>query len=138
MTPAVLQERGSRIIWRWCVAYTSIAPREHRERRRSELIDHLYESQQTGQPQRAVLGAALAGAADDVSWSLQLGLLRLVRSFLTPVPYLIAAGVLPVQAAFYWGNKTGNSAHVATGISEIAAAACLALAGSIYLLRRRH
>ena len=138
MTPAVLDARSSRLVWRWCVAYTAIAPRDQRDRRRSELIDHLYESQRAGQSQRAVLGAALAGVADDVSWSVRLGALRVLRSFLTPLPYLIAAGILPVQAAFYWSNQTGHGADVATGISEIAAVACLALAGSIHLLRRRH
>jgi len=138
MTPTVLDARSSRLVWRWCVAYTSIAPRDQRERRRTELIDHLYESQRAGQAQRAVLAAALAGAADDVSWSARLGVLRMLRSFLTPVPYLVAAGALPVWAAFYWGSQNGHGAHVATGISEISAVGCLAVAGSIYLLRRRH
>jgi hypothetical protein len=137
MTPTVLHARSSRLVWRWCVAYTSIAPRDQRERRRAELIHHLYESQQAGQPQRAVLGAALAGAADDVSWSVRLGVLRVLRSFLTPLPYLIAAGILPVWAAFYWGNQNGAGAHVATGVSELTAVGCLAIAGSIHLLRRR-
>src|ERR1044071_6425032 len=109
MTAPPLTARTSRMIWRWCVAYTVLAPREQRERRRDEILDHLFESERVGHRARSVLAAALAGLADDVSWASGVGLKRFARSFLTPVPYLVAAAVLPIQAAFYWGNRTGNS-----------------------------
>ncbi|HJQ43927.1 MAG TPA: hypothetical protein VJ831_12640 [Jatrophihabitantaceae bacterium] len=135
---STLDARTSRLVWRWCVAYTAMAPRDQRDRRRIELQDHLHESERAGHRGRSVLRAAAAGVPDDLTWSFGLGVMRLLRAFLTPVPYLVAATILPIQAAFYWGNRTGNSAHVATGISELAAVGCLALAGTAYLLRRRH
>lgn len=131
-----LDARASKMVWLWCVAYTTLVPREQRERRRIELRDHLHESERAGHRSRAVLGAALAGAADDVSWSCGLGLRRVARSFLTPLPYLVAAAILPVQGAFYWGARTGHTADLGKSISELAAAACLALAGLTWLVRR--
>ena len=135
MTTA-FEGRTSRVIWRWCVAYTAMAPREQRERRRIELSDHLRESERAGHRQRAVLGAAVAGIPDDVTWSFRLGLARLMRSFLTPVPYLVVAAILPVQGGFYWGNRSGHLAHVMMGVSSIGAAGCLALAALVWFVRR--
>jgi hypothetical protein len=131
-----LDARTSRMVWLWCVAYTTLVPREQRERRRIELRGHLHESERAGRGGRAVLGAAVAGIPDDVSWSFGLGLRRLARSFLTPLPYLVAAAILPVQGAFYWGARSGHIADVGKGISEVAAVACLALAGLAWLVRR--
>jgi hypothetical protein len=136
-TQVVLTERARRAVWRWCIVYTALAPREQRDRRRTELAGHLYESQRAGQAGRQVVGAALAGAVDDVSWCVHLGIRRVLRAFGTPVPYLVLAGILPVQGAFYWGAQSGRVAHLGKSVSELAALACLLLAGSVHLLRSR-
>lgn len=93
-----LRHRSSRLLWLWCVAYTSVTPREVRSRRRAELQSHLWESEHAGLAPRSVMAAALRGALDDLTWTLGRGALGLARSFLTPTPYVVLAALMPIQA----------------------------------------
>lgn len=133
----LLSARSSRLVWRWCIAYTALAPAERRERRRAELHSHLWESEAAGQPRGAVLRAAARGAGSDLGWATAHSLRRLLRAMASPTPYLALAAALPIQAAFAWNAASDHTANLARGSSELAAVACLLIAGSLYL-RRRH
>jgi hypothetical protein len=132
-----LQARSTRVAWTWCLIYTAALPRAERLRRREEIRCHLWESEHVGLRPAAVLRACLRGIADDVSWAVGLGARRLGRALLTPTPYFVLAAVLVLQGAFYWGSRTGRAHSFGTGISELAAVACLLAAGATYYARRR-
>jgi hypothetical protein len=122
--------------WLWCVAYTSVAPAESRERRRGEIRSHLWESEQMRLPPFAVGWAALRGAGSDLLWALTCGVPRLVRSFATPTPYVALAPVFPIQAWIVSSLTAGVTANVAENIGAAGGAAMLAVAGLVWLARR--
>jgi hypothetical protein len=127
--------RASRVAWLWCVAYTAVAPRESRERRRGEIHSHLWESERARLSPVAVGWAALRGCGSDLAWALTCGVPQLVRSFATPTPYVVLAPALPVQASIVSAFTVG-SAHVAESIGAFGGAAMLLVAGLIWLARR--
>lgn len=136
-TPAAQMHWSTVVVWRWCVAYTALTPKEARERRRQEMRSHLWESSRAGESAAALLGAALRGLGSDLSWAVGHGVPGLVRSFGTPTPYVALAPVFPVQAWIVSAvAASGSTAHVAEGLGSIGGGAMLAVAGLVWLLRR--
>ena len=128
--------RASRIAWLWCVAYTSVAPPDRRERRRGEIRSHLWESEQACLPPLAVAWAALRGAGSDLLWAVTCGVPQLVRSFATPTPYVVLAPAFPVQAWIVSSLTAGSTAHFFESLGAAGGGALLAIAGLIWLARR--
>lgn len=128
--------RASRLVWMWCVAYTSIAPRESRERRRGEIRSHLWESEQATLRPAAVMLAAIRGSGSDLVWSLSRGVPQLVRSFATPTPYVALAPAFPIQGWLVSAVTVGSTAHFAESLGALGGGAMLAIAGLIWLVRR--
>lgn len=128
--------RSSRLVWLWCVAYTAVAPREWRERRRGELRSHLWESERARVSPTAVAVAALRGAGSDVAWALARGGPQLARSFGTPTPYVVLAPAFPIQAWIVSSMTVGATAHVAESLGAIGGAVMLLVAGLMWLARR--
>ena len=126
----------TRVAWLWCVAYTAVAPRDSRERRRGEIRSHLWESQHAQLSARAIAWAALRGAGSDLAWALTRGVPQLLRSFGTPTPYVVLAPVFPIQAWIVSALAVGRTAHVAEGLGAVGGAAMLVLAGLVWLARR--
>ena len=126
----------TRVAWLWCVAYSSVAPRESRERRRGEIRSHLWESQHARLSSRAIGWAAARGAGSDLVWAVTCGVPRLVRSFGTPTPYIALAPVFPIQAWVVSSLAVGSTAHLAEGIGAIGGGVMLAVAGLVWLARR--
>lgn len=58
----------SRAVLAWCRAYTAVVPEDARARRRDEIESHLWDARAAGVHRRAVVLAALRGAADDLRW----------------------------------------------------------------------
>lgn len=128
--------RASRIAWLWCVAYTSVAPRDRRERRRGEIRSHLWESEQARLSSLAVGWAAMRGAGSDLVWAVTCGLPALVRSFATPTPYVVLAPAFPIQGWIVSSLAVGSTAQVAESVGAFGGLGLLAVAGLIWLVRR--
>ena len=128
--------RASRLAWLWCVAYTSVAPRERRERRRGEIRSHLWESEQERLSPLAVARAAVRGSGSDLLWAVACGVPQLVRSFGTPSPYVVLAPAFPVQGWIVSSLTVGSTAHFAESLGAVGGGAMLAVAGLIWLARR--
>lgn len=126
----------SRVAWLWCVAYTSVAPPESRERRRGEIRSHLWESHRARLSPAAVGWAALRGAGSDLLWALTCGVPRLARSFGTPTPYIVLAPAFPIQAWIVSALTVGSTAHVAESLGAAGGGVMLAIAGLVWLVRR--
>jgi hypothetical protein len=128
--------RAGRLVWWWCVAYTSVAPRESRERRRGEMRSHLWECERARLRPAAVAFAALRGAGSDLAWAVTCGVPQLVRSFGTPTPYIVLAPLFPIQAWIVSAVTLGSTASIAEGVGSLGGGLMLALAGGVWLLRR--
>ena len=128
--------RASRIAWLWCVAYTSVAPRDRRERRRGEIHSHLWESEQARLSPLAVAWAAIRGSGSDLLWAVTCGVPQLVRSFGTPTPYVVLAPAFPLQAWIVSSVTVGSTANVAESVGAAGGGVLLAIAGLIWLARR--
>ena len=126
----------TRVAWLWCVAYTAVAPRESRERRRGEMRSHLWESEQARLSPIAIAWAALRGAGSDLVWAVTCGVPRLVRSFGTPTPYVVLAPAFPIQAWIVSSVAVGSAAHMAESIGAAGGGVMLAIAGLVWLARR--
>lgn len=137
-TPSpALTRRSSRAAWRWCVTYTSLAPRSARERRRGEIRSHLWESERAGLAGVAVLLAALRGALHDLGWAFARMLPQLGRSFGTPTPYVVLAPLFPLQAWVVSAVTVGATAHIAEATGALGGGAMLGMAGGAWLWQRR-
>ena len=128
--------RSSRVVWLWCVAYTAVAPRESRNRRRGEIRSHLWESEQAHLSSLAVLLAAARGIGADLFWAMSRGVPPLLRSFGTPTPYVALAPAFPVQGWIVSSVAATSTAHVYEALGSIGGGAMLAIAGVIWLARR--
>jgi hypothetical protein len=128
--------RASRVAWLWCVAYTAVAPRDRRERRRGEIRSHLWESEQAHLSPLAVGWAALRGVGSDLLWAVTCGVPHLVRSFATPAPYVVLAPAFPIQAWIVSSVTAGSTAQLAQSVGAAGGGALLAVAGLIWLARR--
>jgi hypothetical protein len=126
----------TRVAWIWCVAYTAVAPRDSRERRRGEIRSHLWESEQALLSPMSVAWAALRGSASDVQWAVTCGVPRLVRSFGTPTPYVALAPVFPIQAWIVSALTVGSTAHIAQTVGAGGGGIMLAIAGLVWFARR--
>jgi hypothetical protein len=133
----VLTRRSSRLVWCWCVAYTAIATPAARQRRRDELRSHHWESERAALTTTAVVAAAARGVPDDVFWACSSGLPRLVRSFGTPTPYVALAPAFPIQAWVVSALSVGTTAHLGESIGMFGGMVMLAIAGIVWLVRRR-
>lgn len=131
-----LSRRSSRAVWVWCVAYTALAAPRSRERRRGELLSHLWESEWSHIPSWRVASAAFRGAVSDVVWALSSGVPRVARSFGTPTPYVVLAPLFPVQAWIVSALTVGTSARIAEGMGAIGGGVMLLCAAMAWLLRR--
>jgi urease accessory protein UreF len=123
--------------WAWCLAFTATLPREARQRRRDEMRSHLWESREAGLATRSVGWASLRGAADDVLWAISQWARAIGRQLKTPTPYVVAAVILVVQAAFAWNAAASWLEHDVQGGSLLAAMALLVVAASVAAVRRR-
>lgn len=121
----------------WCVAYTAVTPAGYRERRRGEIRSHLWESEQMALAPAAVLVAAVRGAVPDVTWALSRLLPAVGRSFGTPAPYVVLAPLFPVEGWITSALTTGAVAHVGESVGALGGTGMLAVAGCVWLLRRR-
>ena len=128
--------RASRIAWLWCVAYTAVAPRDRRERRRGEIRSHLWESEHAHLSPLAVGWAALRGSGSDLLWAATCGVPQLIRSFATPTPYIALAPVFPIQGWIVATVATGATASFAESLGAIGGMVTLAIAGLVWLVRR--
>ena len=126
----------TRVAWLWCVAYTAVAPRDSRERRRGEIQSHLWESEHARLSSLAIVWAALRGVGSDLVWALTCGVPRLVRSFGTPTPYVALAPVFPIQAWIVSALTVGSTAHISEALGAGGGGVMLAIAGLIWLARR--
>ena len=126
----------TRVAWLWCVAYTAVAPRDSRERRRGEISSHLWESQRASLSSRAVGWAALRGVGSDLAWAVTRGVPRLVRSFGTPTPYIALAPAFPIQAWIISSLTVGSTAHIAESAGAAGGGVMLLIAGLVWLARR--
>ncbi|MCU1589444.1 MAG: hypothetical protein JWP11_700 [Frankiales bacterium] len=106
----VLAGTASRWVWRWCVVYTACVPGPRRDRRRREILSHLWESEQAAVSQREVLLAFARGIADDLAWSVAAGVGAIGRVLLTPTPYVVLAGACPIVS---WLVSAFASRHTA-------------------------
>jgi hypothetical protein len=127
---AALEHRATRLVWWWCVAYSSLTPAGPRRRRRGEIRSHLWESEAAGLHPRRVAFAAVRGAHADLAWAVIVGFGALVRSFATPTPYVVLAAIFPVQAWLGSSMSGHKSAQwfEASGLVGGLAMLCLALA----------
>jgi len=132
-----LSQPASRCVWLWCVAYTAVAPREPRGRRRDEIRSHLWESEHARLPQWVVAVAALRGIGHDVLWAATRGLPQLVRSFATPTPYVVLAPAFPIQGWIVSTLVIGHTAQVSESIGAFGGGGMLLLAGLVWLAGRR-
>jgi len=132
-----LARRSSRLVWGWCVAYTSVTPQPSRERRRDEIRSHLWESERAGLAGHRVAFAALRGALHDLGWVIGRALPALGRSFATPAPYVALAPLFPLQAWLVSALTVGATAHLAEGIGGIGGGATLTLAAVVWMFQRR-
>ena len=128
--------RASRLAWLWCVAYTAVAPRPSRERRRGEIRSHLWESEQADLSPIAVGWAAVRGAGSDLVWAVTCGVPALVRSFATPTPYVALAPAFPIQGWIVSSFTAGATANVSQTLGAGGGGLMLAIAGLIWLARR--
>jgi hypothetical protein len=135
--PGTVTGGQSRWVWLWCLAYTTLTPAAARQRRREEIRSHLWESTAAGLPAKAIAWAAVRGAVHDLTWAMACGVPALGRSFGTPTPYVVLAPLFPVQAWMLSAVAVGTTAHVAEGAGAIGGGAMLALAGLVWLVRRR-
>ena len=126
-----------RWVWWWCLAYTSLTPASARSLRRDELSSHLWESQHAGLSPRAVMWAAMRGAVHDLVWAAGRGLPALGRSFGTPTPYVVLAPLFPIEGWIVSALYVGRTAHIGEGIGSIGGGVMLAVAGALWLLRRK-
>jgi hypothetical protein len=129
--------RPVRWVWWWCLAYTAVAPAAARRERRDELCSHLWESERAGLSSRAVAWAALRGAVNDVVWAAGRGLPALGRSFGTPTPYVVLAPLFPIEGWVVSALFIGRTAHVGETVGAVGGGVSLAIAGAVWLLRRR-
>ena len=132
-----LARRSSRIVWVWCVAYTTVATPPARERRRGEIRSHLWESEHLPLPATSVVLAAARGLLHDLGWALASGIPRLGRSFGTPTPYIVLAPLFPVEGWIVSALTIGQTAHVGEFVGSIGGGSMLTLAAVAWLLQRR-
>jgi len=132
-----LARRSSRIVWVWCVAYTTVATLPARERRRGEIRSHLWESEHLPLPATSVVLAAARGLLHDLGWALASGIPRLGRSFGTPTPYIVLAPLFPVEGWIVSALTIGQTAHVGEFVGSIGGGSMLTLAAVAWLLQRR-
>ena len=130
-------DRAPRWIWLWCLAYTTLTPAEARQRRRSEIRSHLWESAHAGVSARAVAFAAVRGLLSDVTWMVSRGLPALGRSFGTPTPYVVLAPLFPIEGWIVSALFVGRTAHIGEGVGSIGGGSMLLVAGLVWLIRRR-
>lgn len=136
-TPSlVAADRAPRWVWLWCLAYTGLTPAEARQRRRSEIRSHLWESAHAGLSTRAVAFAALRGLLSDVTWTLSSGLPALGRSFGTPTPYVVLAPLFPIEGWIVSALFVGRAAHIGAGVGALGGGTMLLVAGVVWLIRR--
>lgn len=128
--------RATRIAWLWCIAYTAVAPRESRERRRGEIRSHLWESEHSHLSGAAVVLAAARGALHDVGWVAARGLPALGRSFGTPTPYVALAPAFPIQAWIVSSVTTSAVAHPFEGLGAFGGGVMLVAAGLVWVIRK--
>ena len=131
---AALATRSLRLLWMWCRVYTAFVPDEERLRRREEVCCHLWESECAGLAPRSVLWAAVRGSIDDLRWSAGKAGFRLARWLLTPMPYVVIAGVLTLQAWIF--SLFVQQADRNTHISSLAGIGALMVAGLLWSIRR--
>src|SRR3954465_5727334 len=132
-----LARRSSRIVWVWCVAYTTVATLPARERRRGEMRSHLWESEQLPLPAAAVVLAAARGLLHDLGWALASGIPRLGRSFSTPTPYIVLAPLFPIEGWIGCALTVGRTAYIGQFVGSTGGGSMLALAGTAWMLQRR-
>jgi hypothetical protein len=132
-----LARRSSRLVWAWCVAYTTVATPPARERRRGEIRSHLWESEHLLLPAVAVVLAGLRGVLHDLGWALASGVPRLGRSLGTPTPYIVIAPLCPVEGWIVSGLAVGRVAHIGEFVGATGGGSMLALAAAAWLLQRR-
>lgn len=128
-----LRLRSARLAWLWCLAYTIPVGPDLRDRRRDELLSHLWESEAAGVPAHRLLGAVLRGAGDDLLWSLRRGWRHTVA---LPETWVAVAALFPVGAwiAAMLSPSGGNRVDVVGGLGG---PVCLAVSGATWLRRRR-
>ena len=61
----LLTTRAARTAFVWCAAYTALVDADERERRRTEMLGHLWEHEQHDLP---VLRRLVLGCVDDLRW----------------------------------------------------------------------
>ena len=132
-----LTYRASRLAWLWCVAYTTVTPRDTRQRRRDEIRSHLWESEATRLPSRTVAFAALRGVHHDLAWAAAGGAARFLRSLGTPTPYVAAAPLFPIQAWIVSATVSARTAGPFEFLGMAGGGAMLAAAAAAWLLTRR-
>lgn len=128
--------RATRIAWLWCIAYTAVAPRESRERRRGEIRSHLWESEQARLSPLAVGWAAMRGSGSDLLWAVTCGVPAVIRSFATPTPYVALAPAFPIQGWLISTFAAGETANISQTIGAGGGVVMLVVAGLIWLTRR--
>ena len=126
----------TRVAWLWCVAYTAVAPRDSRDRRRGEIRSHLWESEQARLSGMSIAWAALRGVGSDLAWATTRGVPQLARSFGTPTPYVVLAPLFPIQGWIVSSVAVGATARMSQGLGAFGGGAMLAMAGLIWLVRR--
>jgi hypothetical protein len=131
-------ERSTRLVWRWVLLYTAATPGPIRDRRREELCSHLWEARSAGVRPRRVVAAAARGIGSDISWALTAGIAALFRSLGTPTPYVVLAGVLPLQAWIVSSLADPRLAQAAEASAGLGGPTLLICAGAIWVVRRAH
>ena len=123
-------------MWWWCLVYTAVVPAQARLRRRGELRNHLWESDELRLSQRAVAFAAARGLVDDILWTSRLSGGAFTASFETPTPYLVLAGAIPILVAVVaaLARQTGRLEMRGTFVSV----GLLVPAAAFYWRNRRH
>jgi hypothetical protein len=126
-----LRQRSSRVLWGWCLAYTTLVPAAPRERRRQEILGHLWEAERAGLRPRQLASAAARGLGHDLSWALRRGGPALAA---TPGVWVALAALLPVTA---WIASLFASPSSANAIQRVAMLGSFALlAVSLWLWAR--
>lgn len=128
-----LRLRSARFAWLWCLVYTAPVRPDLRDRRRDELLSHLWESETAGVQGIRLLSATLRGLASDLSWSLRRGWRHTVAQ---PETWVAVAALFPI-AAWIGAILSPSPGNRIDRVGGLGGPLFLAVSGATWLVRRR-
>jgi len=126
-----LRLRSARLAWLWCLLYTAPVRPDLRDRRRDELLSHLWESEAAGVQGIRLLSAALRGVLADLSWSVRRGWRHAVGQ---PETWVAVAAMFPIAA---WIGAMVSSSHGVDLVGGLGGPFFLTVSGATWARRRK-